>query len=225
MNFIPCFLFVAMAFGVSVFFNGSKGSSGGSGGGASPSVGYSNSASTSGNTGNYSLPSGSPSAGKLVFVVISDTNSPSVPVVSGGASWTQATGSTTGRGLWYKVAGGSEPANYTITYAGGSKSDCSCAGVVWIINGATLDAIQSASSTSISPSATSTYANALGVVFAASNSASSPSKPSGYSANVTIASVSVDAGVGSKQQVGTGTISPGSWGASQARLWTAVVKA
>lgn len=125
-----------------------------------------------------------PASGKLLIAVINDNTgiTPSAPS-GGGAAWTEL-GSGSSVRVWYKIANGSEPTSYTITFFGTAKAD-SATFTMFEISGNFSTPIDSNStssaSTAISPSITTQFNFELVLsILADGSSGTNPTEPSGW---------------------------------------------
>lgn len=201
---------MALNFGISAW----KGTSGGGGGG---SVGSAVSASGDGVHPNFIIAFGSPPAsGTWVYMIVQSVTGVGTPV--GGSAWTQIDTGSSANGvfLWVKQCGGSEPANYTVTYSGSAKVDGATASMIEIlgVNATNPDSHSvNLTGTGTSPSATSSNAADIAIV-GWGGSLGVPTAPSGYTLQTSLAdgvSNTVTA-IATKTSVGTGTITPPAWG-------------
>jgi hypothetical protein len=178
---------------------------------SSIALGRSNSASTSGAGGNYTIgwASGGAAANGTWIVLIARDNISNAMSVSGGSAWTQVGTSK----CWYKQCGASEPTTYTITYTGGSKSDGGSATMLEITGASSMESSASSSSTNTPPSVTSTSASDIVVVAGGYGSGTTTviTAPSGYTTQSKRDNATVVTAIAAKTSAGSGTISPGAW--------------
>ena len=177
-----------------------------------------------GNTGaNYTLgfAGGAAANGTWIVAIISDNQPSSNNTITGGSSWTAATGNTTGCRVFYKQAGASEPSTYTISYAGSGKANCSCTVIFEVLNANATnpDVTANATSTTTPPAVTTTGTSDISILCApVSGAVAVPSTftaPSGWviptNGSLTQNTL-VQCVLAYKLISGAGTITPGSWG-------------
>jgi hypothetical protein len=190
------------------------------------------------NTGsNYTLgfSGGAAANGSWIIALISDNQTSSNNTISDGTglSWTPAAGNVTGSRLYYRQCGASEPANYTISYAGSGKLNVSCAMIFEILNANATnpDAAQNATSTATPPAATTTGTSDISILVASINgtgsSTSTFTAPSGWTipTNGSITQNALAQCVMAYKLVsGAQTVTPGSWGSAD-KQWQIALKA
>ena len=156
----------------------------------------------------------------LVAVVEEATGSGTHPYITGGSAWTRL-GTTK---CYYKQCGASEPTTYTISYAGASKGEGSAVAILEVFGASSVEATANASSTNAAPSVTTTDANDLIVLGAGNSSAlGTVTPPTGWTTQTTGSGNAV-ACLATKLLAGLGSISPGNWNTTYAKLYTLAFK-
>ena len=185
---------------------------------AAISIGRSNSASVSGAGTSLSVgwaSGGAAANGTWLIAVTRVTNG--TGTITGGSAWTQI-GST---GVYYKQAGASEPTTYSVAYSGSSKSDGVVVTICEVIGASSMESSAPATNTSTSPSVTSTAAgDCVVVAMSHSSAAATITPPTGYTKQSSVSETSafLASAIGTKLNVGSGTIAPGAWNASYSTL-------
>lgn len=213
-----------------------------SGGGGPISIGRAATASKNGSVASYTIGlSGGAAAAGTWIVAVFGGSAPTQTIadtVGGGGTWTEMNAGSTSKRCYVKLCNGSEPTTYTITFNGTAKSTNSCCVIVEILgaNATNPDAHAEATNTATSPSATSSATTDAAVLCVLDNesgaSANFSSPPSGYTSQGSISLGSSSdpptlAKIVTKLNVGSGTISPGSWITSSntaCQLWTLLFK-
>ena len=170
--------------------------------------------------------SGGAAAAGVFLVAAIGSNTGTAATISGGSTWILLN-NIYGHSVYYKVAGGSEPSSYTITYNGVGIKDGATASIIEIenCNATNPDASASSTYTVTNPSAISTNVDDLSVIcFAGGGTA--PIAPSGYTINTSISDFPNGVGttIANKVNVGSGSISPGDWSLPATNASTILVK-
>jgi hypothetical protein len=211
-----------------------------------PSCGRSATASASGIGSNYTVGfsklgnSGiTPASGTILIAILADnSNKGSGLAISGGGMWTQLTGGVTGYkscGVWLRVCGSSEPLTYTVTYGGTVSTDSACCTIVeaFKCSSSNPDGQGTGSNTGTAPSATSTNDLDTCVTLVAAFAGSSTTfdtAPANYmlrGRSQSAAATPVTTAIAVRNEVGTGSISPGAWthpDTTNSYLWTILLK-
>lgn len=186
---------------------------------ASIAVGRAASAGNNGANASFTIGfSGGAAAAGTWVILVGATNSGTFTVSGGTNAWTQM---DSGSRVWKHLAAASEPATYTVTYSGASKSDCAEASMVEITgaNSTNPDASAFAITTSANQSATASASGDIGVICWKSNTSSTlPTAPSGWtiqsSGSQTPSGGACGTVIATKTGLASGSISPGSWSLS-----------
>lgn len=190
---------------------------------ASISIGRSNVRYVSGSGTDFTIgwaSGGAAANGTWLVAVIGEVTGATAPLITGGSTWTRL-GSTK---CYYKQCGASEPTTYTVKYVGASKSEATAVAIIEVIGANSMEASASATGTNAAPSVTTTAATDCIILAMQQNTGSSPTPPSGYTLGTTTSLINASAAVASKLNVGSGSISPGNWGASYGSLHTLAFK-
>ncbi len=179
------------------------------------------------------LSGGAAVSGSVVVIFICQSTTPTLPIVTGGATWVAATGTTGNYACYYKVCGGSEPATYTVTFNGSGKSSNSAAVLLEITgpNATNPDDQQNNASSATPPTATSSAASDISIVgLVGANATAVYTAPAGYTMQQNTVAVSAQSiGVATLTNAGSGTITPGAFGGGGAgspqKAWTILIKA
>lgn len=191
---------------------------------AAITLGRSNSRAVNGAGSSYTIgwaSGGAAAAGTLLIAIVEEaTDSGSHPYITGGSAWTRI-GTTK---CYYKICGAAEPLTYTISFAGSSKGEGSAVAILEVFGAASVESVNDASSTNVSPSVTSTDANDLVVVAAGNGGAlGTVTPPTGWTTQA-LGSGNAVACLATKLTAGAGTISPGNWNTSYKKLYTLAIK-
>lgn len=220
-----------LGFGISQW---SKHSSGGSG----PTVGRSVSG-LSGASSSFALGfSPAPVVGTWIIAVTCNNTDPNVVTISGGTNaWTELESGTVGEQAFVHLCAAGEPTAYTLVYDGGESGDGACAAMMEVLGANSSNPDASAANTlntGVQPTAVSSNANDLAVLLNSNQElgTSYTAPPSGYTQQIT--QVMPISTIGSvfivtKTNVGSGTITPGSWTITSGppfdtKLWTVLFK-
>ena len=220
-----------------------------SGGGGGISFGQTAAAKTTSTAyANCTVGFSSPSAAGTYIVATATSTTSTLTISNGtGAAWTEIDTGSSYEKCWVKKCNGSEPANYTVTISGASKSDGATVTMMEVLGANSTGnpdnhaARVDSTSTGVPPSATSSAASDACVTVVADSRGNGVSvygyftaPPAGF----TLLNESLDGTakfyggslIAGQLNCGSGTISPGAWStpntsSATVKMWTITFKA